>query len=78
MGEGDAELLAFIGAFIGPLGIWVTLTLASIVGAMVGVFYMSIFKQKRTIAIPFGPFLALGAMTYALFENNLFSLIFGQ
>lgn len=77
LGQGDLELLAFIGAFTGPLGVWVTLTLASIVGAATGVCYMVIFKQKRTILLPFGPFLALSAMVYVLFGNGLFLMIFG-
>lgn len=77
MGQGDLELLAFIGAFTGPLGVWATLTLASVIGAVIGACYMAIFKQKRTIMIPFGPFLALAAMTYVLFQDRLILMFFG-
>ncbi|CAN5216147.1 hypothetical protein BH09DEP1_BH09DEP1_3700 [soil metagenome] len=78
MGQGDLELLAFIGAFIGPAGCCMTLFIASTVGAFFGLIYIAIFKQNRTTMIPFGPFLALGAFIYALFENSLNLLILGQ
>lgn len=77
MGQGDLEMLAFIGAFTGPLGCCMTLTLASTVGALLGLIYASIFKQNQTIMIPFGPFLALGAIIYTLFQNGLSSLFLG-
>lgn len=73
MGQGDLELLAFIGAFTGPLGCFVTLTIASTAGALFGLIYGAI-KRKKTIIVPFGPFLAGGAMIYSLFEYQLFSL----
>lgn len=78
MGQGDLELLAFIGAFIGPAGCVMTLFIASTIGAVWGIIYISIFKQNRTTMIAFGPFLAMGAIIYVLFENDLFSLILGQ
>lgn len=75
LGQGDLEMLAFIGAFTGILGVWATLTLASTAGAIAGLAYASIFKQKKTIMIPFGPFLALGGIIYTLFQNDLFLLL---
>jgi leader peptidase (prepilin peptidase) / N-methyltransferase len=71
MGQGDLELLAFIGAFIGPFGCWITLLLASTIGAICGIIYMRISGQKSNTKIPFGPFLALGAMAFTLFQNYL-------
>ena len=78
MGQGDLELLAFIGAFIGPAGCGMTLFIASTVGALFGIFYIAIFKQNRTAVIAFGPFLALGAIIYSLFQNELYLFISGQ
>lgn len=78
LGQGDLEMLAFVGAFTGILGVWATLTLASTIGAILGFIYLSVFKQKRTVMIPFGPFLALGAIMYTLFQNSLISLFLGQ
>lgn len=77
MGQGDLEMLAFIGAFTGPIGCCLTLTIASTVGALFGLIYASLFKQKRALIVPFGPFLALGAILYTLFQNGLISLLIG-
>lgn len=68
MGQGDLELLAFIGAFIGPLGVWATLLISTITGSIIGITYMRLMRKSHSIKIPFGPFLALGAMLYVLFE----------
>ena len=78
MGQGDLELLAFIGSFTGPIGCIMTLFIGSTLGAVIGIAYMSLFKQNRTTMIPFGPFLAMGAMMYVLFQNGLFLFILGQ
>jgi leader peptidase (prepilin peptidase)/N-methyltransferase len=68
MGGGDFVLLAMIGAHTGPSGVVVAFLLAVLVGAAVGV---AIMARRRgagggRLAIPFGPFLALGGVV-ALF-----------
>lgn len=77
MGQGDLELLAFIGSFTGPAGCIMTLFIGSTIGAVIGIAYISFFKQNRATMIPFGPFLAIGAMAYALFQIEPFSFILG-
>ncbi|MCF7799476.1 prepilin peptidase [Candidatus Babeliales bacterium] len=69
LGVGDMELLALIGAFLGPIGVWATLLLGSVIGLIIGIFYILITKQDKSVMIPFGPFLALGATIYFFFEN---------
>lgn len=71
MGEGDLELLAAIGAFIGPFGAWTTLLLGSIMGSLVGILVILITKKSQQLKIPFGPFLALGAIFYVLFQQDI-------
>jgi leader peptidase (prepilin peptidase)/N-methyltransferase len=75
MGQGDLELLAFIGTFIGPWGCWLTLVLASTIGSLIGIALMIIKKQKTSIKIPFGPFLALGAMLFVLFQATFMTFL---
>ena len=75
LGQGDVELIAFIGAFLGITGWWITILLGSFFGSLIGIFYMIILKQYNSIKIPFGPFLALGAMLYVLFPEQLLSLL---
>jgi len=65
MGFGDVKLLAMIGAFVGWKGVLFTLFAGSIVGAFIGVFVMVIGGKDSRYAVPFGPFLSLGALVYA-------------
>jgi leader peptidase (prepilin peptidase) / N-methyltransferase len=71
MGGGDIKLLAMIGAFLGWQAILPVIFLSSFIGSLVGVPLMLIKKADRRLAIPFGPFLALGAMIYLLWGRML-------
>jgi len=66
MGGGDIKLLAMIGAFLGWRGVLVTLILGSLSGAVVGIVMILGRGADTRVAIPFGPFLAAGAIA-ALF-----------
>lgn len=69
MGGGDVKLMGGIGALIGWKGVLTTIIFASVLGLVYSVFLM-IFKGKgRGDAIPFGPFLSMGALI------NLFYLV---
>ena len=71
MGGGDVKLLAMIGAFLGSKAVLVTIFLSAFLGSAVGVAFM-IFKGKgRKYAIPYGPFLALGAITCLFWGDSL-------
>ncbi|HVX00868.1 MAG TPA: prepilin peptidase [Candidatus Babeliaceae bacterium] len=76
MGQGDLDLLAAIGAFIGPLGVWCCLVLGSLLGSLIGIILLS-YKgyYSRFFKIPFGPFLAVGAMVYILAQPTILSVI---
>ena len=71
MGGGDIKLLAMIGAFLGWRGVLVTLILGSFGGAVVGVTLMIARGADTRLPIPFGPFLALGAVCALFFGNEL-------
>lgn len=64
MGGGDIKLLAMIGAFLGWKAVFPIIFLASLAGTLVGVPLMLLQKSDGRLAIPFGPFLAMGAMVY--------------
>lgn len=70
IGQGDLELLAFIGAFTGPLGCWVSLLFGSLLGSLIGIVYLG-SSIRRDTKIPFGPFLAWGAIIYVFFQNQI-------
>jgi leader peptidase (prepilin peptidase)/N-methyltransferase len=66
MGEGDLNLIALIGAFLGWRGVIVTILVGCLVGSAVGLSLIALRRIGRRQHIPFGPFLSLGAVV-ALF-----------
>jgi len=62
MGEGDVKLAAFIGAATGFPLILVSLFLAIVGSGVLATFLLVTKMKKRRDAIPFGPFLATGAL----------------
>ncbi|NPB09844.1 MAG: prepilin peptidase [Thermodesulfobacteria bacterium] len=74
LGGGDLKLLSMIGAFLGVRSLVPVVFISSLVGALTGVLLALLFRvqEKRTFAIPFGPFLSLGALIH-LFAPQLVS-----
>ncbi len=68
MGGGDIKLLAMIGATIGWKGVFFTVFIASTVGTLTGLLMMFCTKSNMKMAVPFGPFLSIGAIIYIFFE----------
>ncbi len=64
MGGGDIKLLAMIGAFLGWEGVLFTIMASSFAGTVVGLMLMLRAGKGMKMAVPFGPFLALGALLY--------------
>ena len=71
MGGGDIKLLAMIGAFIGWKGVLLTIFMGSAIGTLVGLAAMLAEKKNMKMRIPFGPFLALGAVISIFFGQEL-------
>ena len=69
LGGGDVKLMGGVGALIGWEGVITTLVFASFFGLVYAVFLMIFKGKKGGDAIPFGPFLSLGALI------NLFYLV---
>jgi leader peptidase (prepilin peptidase)/N-methyltransferase len=61
MGFGDVKLLAMIGAFLGWKSVILTILLSSLVGSLAGIILILIKGKDFKYAIPYGPFLSLGA-----------------
>jgi len=69
MGGGDVKLLAMIGAFLGWKAVVLTILAGSLIGSIIGIIVMVVKGKDMKYAIPFGPFLSLGA-TLALFYGE--------
>ncbi len=66
LGMGDVKMLAMIGAFLGWQAVLLTLVLASLSGAVIGMAMMALQRGTMKYALPFGTFLALGALVAML------------
>ncbi|HSO62619.1 MAG TPA: prepilin peptidase [Desulfobacterales bacterium] len=64
MGGGDIKLLAMIGAFFGWQGVLFTIFVASLSGSLAGLALILRSHGDMKLAVPFGPFLAVGALGY--------------
>lgn len=71
MGGGDIKLMAMLGAFLGWKAIIVTTMIGSMLGAVVGIFLMVAKGKGRKHAVPFGPFLATGALVALFWGEQL-------
>jgi leader peptidase (prepilin peptidase)/N-methyltransferase len=77
LGQGDSDLLSCIGAFTGPWGVWLSLLFGSVLGTVVSIWLLSTGQATRTTPIPFGPFLALGAIVYLFYGSSFLTFIYG-
>ena len=71
MGGGDVKLLAMIGAFLGWKAVILTILLSSLIGSITGIIIMALKGKDFKYAIPFGPFLSLGAVISLFYGENL-------
>lgn len=71
MGGGDPKLAAMIGAWLGWQALLVTAFLACVLGSMIGVLAISLGWLNRGQPMPFGPFLALGAVLTIFWGNTM-------
>ncbi|HEY2801679.1 MAG TPA: prepilin peptidase [Chthoniobacterales bacterium] len=71
MGRGDLKFLAAIGAFLGWRAVLFSVFAGSLAGSLVGLTTMALGKRGWSAKIPFGPYLALGALVWMFFGADL-------
>lgn len=71
MGYGDFKLLAALGAFTGWQGLPIIVLLSSAVGAVVGIAIMILHNKGKSVAIPFGPYLAVAGWLTLLYKEPI-------
>ena len=64
MGRGDLKFLAAIGAFLGWRAVLFSVFAGSLAGSLVGLFTLLVGKRVWSAKLPFGPYLALGALAW--------------
>ncbi len=76
MGGGDIKLLAMMGTIIGWKGVIFTIFASSVIGSCVGITMMLIKNKNMKFAIPFGPFLSIGAIAYVFLGSQFIAWYF--
>ncbi|GAB4176839.1 MAG: hypothetical protein Fur0032_16900 [Terrimicrobiaceae bacterium] len=71
MGFGDVKFIAAIGAFLGWKAVLFTIFAASIIGCLAAVAGIFIARDRAGSRVPFGPFLALGAVIWIFGGDRL-------
>lgn len=77
MGMGDVKFIACIGAFLGWKAVLFTIVAASVFGSVVGVTLACIGRRDASGRIPFGPYLALGAILWIFIGPQVIDWYFG-
>ena len=76
MGGGDIKLLAMIGAWLGWKAIPFVILASSLTGSIIGGIALLLSRKGLRTKIPFGPFLAFGAILYIFFGKELIDWYF--
>jgi len=67
MGRGDLKFLAAIGAFLGWRAVLFSLFAGSLLGSIIGLITLVVGKRVWSAKLPFGPYLAFGAVAWMFF-----------
>ena len=78
MGGGDVKMLAMIGAFLGWKLVLVTLVLSSVAGSLIGMLVIALRRGDMKYALPYGTFLALGALAASLVGDQIVAWYVGM
>jgi len=70
MGRGDLKFLAAIGAFLGWRGVLFSIFAGSVFGSVVGLATLLLGKRVWSAKLPFGPYLAFGAVVWMFFGEK--------
>jgi leader peptidase (prepilin peptidase)/N-methyltransferase len=72
MGEGDLNLIALIGAFLGWHGVVISILIGCLSGSLIGLALIASGRLTRRQHMPFGPFLCFGAAVALFWGDDLF------
>ena len=68
LGLGDVKMMLMIGAFLGWRLAWATIFIGSILGTLIGGFYMYILKKDRRYELPYGSFLGIASVAVVIWH----------
>ena len=77
LGFGDVKLLSAIGGWLGWQAVFPTLFIGSFLGSMIAMCVMLLARRfSWQMKIPFGPFLALGAVIHLIWGTELLAQLY--
>lgn len=76
MGDGDIEIAAVCGLFLGVKGIIVGLFLGIVIGGIVGIIILALKLKKAKDKMAFGPFIAIGSLISMMYGNEILKFYF--
>jgi leader peptidase (prepilin peptidase)/N-methyltransferase len=71
MGGGDIKMMAIVGGLLGWKGVILTTFMGSLLGSIIGVSLILMKGREWGSKIPFGPYLALGALVSLLWGEDI-------
>ncbi|HCW04399.1 MAG TPA: prepilin peptidase [Clostridium sp.] len=71
MGWGDVEICALAGLYLGLKNSIVMLFFSFVIGGVIGILLIATKKKSRKDYIPFGPYIALGALVAVFFGDQI-------
>jgi leader peptidase (prepilin peptidase)/N-methyltransferase len=71
MGLGDVKMMALVGSFLGLKLTFLTLFLGSLAGSILGLLFIALFRKDGNYELPFGVFLAAGALLSAFWGEEI-------
>jgi leader peptidase (prepilin peptidase)/N-methyltransferase len=77
MGGGDVKLMGMVGSFLGWQGAIMTIILGAMAGSILGIALIVLKRHQADKHIPFGPFLALGALISIFSGTDISEWYFG-
>lgn len=76
MGGGDVKFALVLGMWLGWKMVLLSLLFAFIIGGLTGIILMAFKIKNRKDPIPFGPFMAISAISFALFGQQILNWYF--
>jgi leader peptidase (prepilin peptidase)/N-methyltransferase len=71
MGFGDVKMMAMVGAFLGAPLTLLTIMIGSLLGSIIGVFFIHLARKTREYELPFGTFLSFAGIVAVLYGQDL-------
>lgn len=78
MGEGDAKLMGVVGILLGLPNTILTTLLSFFIGAAFSIIALATKKAQAGMEIPFGPFIAMGAIISSIWGQTIISWYLGM